>query len=111
MSIHSQPPVTLLLVSYNQEDTIGEAITGALEQDYPNLEIVVSDDASKDATFERIEACFRDYTGPHRIKILRNAENQGIGGNIDQAVRQSTGELIFIAGGDDVRYRRVSAPS
>ena len=102
MSIHSQPPVTLLLVSYNQEDTIGEAIAGALEQDYPNLEIVVSDDASKDATFERIEACFRDYTGPHRIKILRNAENQGIGGNIDQAVRQSTGELIFIAGGDDV---------
>lgn len=102
MNHPSRPPITLLLLSYNQEDYIGEAIAGAIAQDYPNLEIVISDDASKDATWERINASLHDYTGPHRIKLLRNPENLGIGGNIDQAVRQSTGELIFIAGGDDV---------
>lgn len=102
MSNNSLPRVTLLLVSYNQEDYIEEAIAGALAQDYPNLEIVISDDASKDATFERIQACFRAYSGPHQIKLLQNPQNLGIGGNIDQAVRQSSGELIFISGGDDV---------
>lgn len=102
MNHPSHPPITLLLLSYNQEDYIGEAIAGAIAQDYPNLEIVISDDASKDATWERIIASLHDYTGPHRIKLLRNPENLGIGCNIDQAVRQSTGELIFIAGGDDV---------
>ncbi|MBL8428786.1 MAG: glycosyltransferase family 2 protein [Dechloromonas sp.] len=102
MTPPSLPPVTLLLLCYNQQDTIAEALAGALAQDYPNLEIVISDDASRDATVEQIEPCLRDYAGPHRIKLLRNAENLGIGGNIDQAVRQSNGELIFIAGGDDV---------
>lgn len=98
----SLPPVTLLLLCFNQEDTIGEALAGALAQDYANLEIVVSDDASRDGTVAQIENCLRDYAGPHRIKLLCNGENQGIGGNIDQAVRQSSGELIFISGGDDV---------
>jgi len=102
MNHPSLPPVTLLLLCYNQEDTIVEALAGALTQDYPNLEIVISDDASKDRTVARIEGCLCNYTGPHRIKLLRNIENQGIGGNIDQAVRQSSGELIFIAGGDDI---------
>lgn len=102
MSKPSLPPVTLLVLCYNQEDYIGEAIAGALAQDYPNLEIVISDDASKDTTVERIEASLSNYAGAHRIKLLRNPENLGIGGNIDQAVRQSSGELIFIAGGDDV---------
>lgn len=102
MSLDSLPPVTLLLLCYNQQDIIGEAVAGALAQDYPNLEIVIADDASKDATVAQIKACLSDYAGPHRIKLLCNPENLGIGGNIDQAVRQSTGELIFIAGGDDV---------
>lgn len=102
MSTPPLPPVTLLLLCYNQQDIIDEAIAGALAQDYPNLEIVIADDASKDGTVEQIKACLDGYTGPHRIKLLRNPENLGIGGNIDQAVRQSTGELIFIAGGDDV---------
>jgi len=109
MSHPSHPPVTLLLVSYNQEDYIDEAIAGAVAQDYPNLEIVISDDASKDATWARINAYLGNYAGPHRVKLLRNPENLGIGGNIDQAVKQSTGELIFIAGGDDVSLpKRVS---
>ena len=102
MSHLPHPPVTLLLLCYNQQDLIGEALAGALAQDYPNLEIVISDDASKDATVARIEAALHGYAGPHRIKFLSNPENLGIGGNIDQAVRQSSGELIFIAGGDDV---------
>lgn len=102
MSNPSHPPATLLLLCYNQEECIGDAIAGALAQDYPNLEIVISDDASKDATVEQIEASLRNYAGPHRIKLLRNPENLGIGGNIDQAVRQSSGELVFIAGGDDI---------
>jgi hypothetical protein len=102
MSHNPLPPVTLLLLCYNQQYLIGEALAGALAQDYSNLEIVISDDASDDATVERIEAVVEGYAGPHRIKLLRNPENFGIGGNIDQAVRQSSGELIFIAGGDDV---------
>ncbi|MDZ7921047.1 glycosyltransferase [Rhodoferax sp.] len=92
----------MLLICFNQENSIDAAIDGALAQDYPNLEIVISDDASADNTYLRICDRVKDYEGPHTIKVLRNPKNMGIGGNLDQAVRQSHGALIFIAAGDDV---------
>lgn len=92
----------MLLISYNQRDKVSEAIAGALAQDYPNLEIVVSDDASTDDTFAVIEDCLRGYSGPHRVLVHRNSRNLGIGGNISEAVRRSSGDLIFITAGDDV---------
>ena len=53
-----KPLITFLLVSYNQEAYIREAIEGALAQTYSPLEIVISDDCSSDATFSLIkEAC------------------------------------------------------
>ena len=48
------PLMTMLLISYNQEKSIAAAIEGALAQDYQNLEIVISDDASADNTFSLI---------------------------------------------------------
>lgn len=104
------PPVTLLLISYKQQEYIGAAVAGALAQDYPNLEIIISDDASPDDTWNKIQEAVADYRGSHRLKLLHNEQNLGIGGNLDQAVRQSSGELIFIAGGDDISLpHRVSA--
>lgn len=109
MTNENLPLVTFLLLCYNQQDYIGEAIAGALDQDYSNLEIIIADDASQDATVATINAALKNYRGTHRIKRLFNENNLGIGGNIDQAVRQSSGELIFIAGGDDVSLpQRVS---
>lgn len=97
-----KPLVTMLLICFNQEDSIDAALEGALAQDYTNLEIVISDDASSDNTYSKIREKLDKYQGPHRIKLLQNSRNLGIGGNIDQAVRQSQGELIFITAGDDV---------
>lgn len=102
MNASALPRVTFLLLCYNQQDLIEEALDGALGQDYPNLEIVVADDASTDETVARIEERLAAYRGPHRVVLLCNPANLGIGGNIDHAVRQSSGELIFIAGGDDI---------
>ena len=46
----AEPKVSILIISYNQENYIAEAITSAVEQGYANLEVVVSDDASTDST-------------------------------------------------------------
>ena len=102
MAAYPLPKVTMLLISYNQEDKIREAINGALAQDYPNLEIVISDDASTDNTFAVIESCLQGYQGKHQLLIQRNPQNLGIGGNISEAVRRSSGELILITAGDDI---------
>ena len=46
----SDPKVSVLIPSYNQEDVIEQTVMSSLTQDYDDLEVVVSDDASTDGT-------------------------------------------------------------
>ncbi|SDV50066.1 glycosyltransferase family 2 protein [Chitinasiproducens palmae] len=96
------PLVSLLLITYRQRDTIAAAIAGALAQDYSPLEIIVSDDASDDGTFEAAAACLAGYAGPHRIVLRRNACNQGISAHLSALAALAQGELLFVAAGDDI---------
>ena len=99
----ADPPLaTMLVMAYQQEATIEEAIRGALAQTYSPLEIVISDDASADGTWAAIERAVAGYGGPHRLVLNRNAANLGIGAHINRMVSLSQGELLFIAAGDDI---------
>lgn len=97
-----QPLATMLLLAYQQQATIDAAIRGALAQTYSPLEIVISDDASTDATWAAIERAVAGYGGPHRLILNRNPENLGIGAHLNRMVGLSRGELLFVAAGDDV---------
>jgi glycosyltransferase involved in cell wall biosynthesis len=94
--------VSMLLIAYNQEGTVEAAIDAALAQDYSPLEIVVSDDASSDRTFELMQRRLAGYAGPHRVVLNRNERNLGIGAHLSRAAALSSGELLVIAAGDDV---------
>ena len=96
------PLATMLLIAYNQEASIGEAIAGALAQTYQPLEIFISDDASSDGTYATILAAVKGYDGPHRLVVNRNPVNVGIGAHLSLLVERSRGELLFVAGGDDI---------
>ena len=97
-----RPLATLLLLAYQQQATVAAAIEGALQQTYSPLEIVISDDASSDPTWAAIERAVAGYVGPHRLILNRNPVNLGIGAHINRMVVLSQGELLFVAGGDDV---------
>ncbi len=97
-----RPLVTMLVLAYNQQAFIAEAIAAALAQSYAPLEIVVSDDASSDGTWAAIEAAVAGYDGPHAVVLNRNPANLGIGANLNRMVALAHGELLFIAAGDDV---------
>lgn len=96
------PKASLLVITYNQEHLVEDALRGAISQDYENLEIIVSDDCSTDTTFEKVESFFSSYIGPHKVILNRNKNNKGIGGNLNKAVSLSSGDLIFVSAGDDV---------
>ncbi len=96
------PRVSMLLIAYRQEATVEAAIRGALAQTYSPLEIIVSDDASPDGTWDVIERVGRAHEGPHRLTLCRNPVNLGIGAHLDALVARSTGELLVVAAGDDV---------
>ena len=96
------PSMSFLMITYNQEKTIERALKSALAQDYPNLEIVICDDCSKDRTFEIASKIAAEYHGPFKIILQRNDPNLGIGANFHKAFTLATGEWLFMAAGDDI---------
>ena len=96
------PLVTFTLFTYNQESYVEKAIEAALEQNYPNLEIIISDDCSSDLTFEIIQNAVERYEGPHTVIIRRNQTNIGLADHINTVMNFAAGELIVAAAGDDI---------
>ncbi|MBT4792932.1 MAG: glycosyltransferase [Halobacteriovoraceae bacterium] len=95
----SLPKVTIMVITYNQEDYVCEALDSILIQDYPNIEVVVADDASKDRTPEILKEYERKF--PEIFKIILNKKNLGITGNSNIAFNASTGDFLVGLGGDD----------
>ena len=90
------------MLSYNQENYIEDALLSILNQDLQDLEVVISDDSSQDNSVYLIRNIVKNYKGIKKIIINVNDKNHGIVGNLNQAMQIASGDLIFIAGGDDI---------
>lgn len=101
-----RPLITFAIVSYNQEPFIREAIEAAFAQTYTPLEVIISDDCSKDRTFEIARQLAAAYSGPHRVRLNRNERTLGIAGQINGIMELSRGALVVGAAGDDVSLPR-----
>lgn len=96
------PSVSIVLLTFNQEQFVKEAFLSLLNQDLDNVEIVVSDDCSSDGTWECIGSVAKSYLGPKKIIYSKNTKNLGIVDNFAAAVNIASGDLIFMAAGDDI---------
>ncbi len=76
-----------------------QSIGAALSQDYPNLQVIVSDNASSDNT-EQVVRSFND----RRIKYVKNKENIGASGNFAQLVDLAEGEYFSWLQDDDLIF-------
>jgi glycosyltransferase involved in cell wall biosynthesis len=93
----NQPKVSILIPTYNQAQYIKQAIDSALGQDYPNLEVIVSDDASTDETKNIVEQ-YQD----ERLKYYRNEKNIGRVANYRKLLYEyATGDYVLTLDGDD----------
>jgi glycosyltransferase involved in cell wall biosynthesis len=90
--------VSIMIPAYNHAKFIAQAIESSLEQDYPNLEVVVCDDNSTDDTAFIIGTYLKDS----RLKIFRNESNLGKHGNYRKLLYQcATGDWAINLDGDD----------
>lgn len=94
--------VSFILLAYNQQQFVAEAIRGALAQTYQPLEIVISDDCSTDGTFDVIKAEVNAYRGPHQVIAMQMPRNMGIGEHVNQAFAKCSGRLVVGGAGDDI---------
>lgn len=100
MSNNNFPLVSFAIPSYNHEKYIGEMLDSCIAQTYPNIEVVVVDDASTDNSRRVIESYVQRY--PDIIRAEFNATNLGQALTARIAVRLTRGDYIAGNGSDDV---------
>ena len=98
------PKCSLLVLSYNQELFVEEAVKAAFAQTGDPVEIILSDDASSDASFEIMERLAGAYDGPHKVILNRNAENMGIIAHTTKVVDLATTDVLIPCYGDDIAF-------
>ncbi|MDP3263747.1 MAG: glycosyltransferase [Tabrizicola sp.] len=94
--------LSFVVMAYNQERYIADAVAAAFAQDHPDLEIVLTDDCSSDGTFAIMQDMAAAYTGPHRIILNRNTPNLGLIGHVNHLFSLATSDYLIYAAGDDI---------
>ena len=99
----SLPSVSAVLLSYNAELFIADAVRSVLAQDYDAMEVIISDDASADRTAEITQREVDRYRGPHRVVQRQRSENSGgVSAHLNEVLRHASGDIIVFFDGDDI---------
>ena len=92
------PLITIGVTCFNAASTIGRAVASALQQDWPNKEIIVVDDASSDTSEAVLETLVRHNP---EIRVIRHLINKGLAGAQNTIINNARGEFIAMFDDDD----------
>src|SRR6476661_4776701 len=90
-----RPLVSILIPNFNHAPYLGDAIGSVLAQSYDNVEVIVIDDGSTDAS-RAVAARFGN-----RIRYIWQ-ENRGLSAARNRGIRAATGEYIGLLDADDL---------
>lgn len=89
--------ISVVIGTYNRAAMVRQAIEAALKQLTPTDEIIISDDASTDSTWNALQ----EVAGDPRVRIFRRENNSGGVANWNFALSQTRGEFIALCSDDD----------
>ena len=92
------PFVSILTPAYYEEASIASALRGLTSIDYPNYEVIVINDGSKDRTVERVKPFLSDP----RVRLLDKKFNEGKAMALNDAIPCAKGDLILVMDADTI---------
>ena len=94
--------ISVVVICYNAETTIIQTLESIKEQTYPNIELVISDDYSKDSTVDTAKEWI-EKNGERFVNILllESKKNTGVVANCNRAINAAKGKYIQCVAGDD----------
>jgi GT2 family glycosyltransferase len=81
--------VSILITTYNSDNFLKTCLESALQQDYPDREIIIVDNASSDGT----RSVLREFET--RLRVIYNDTNRGFAAGQNQAITQARGDWLF----------------
>jgi cellulose synthase/poly-beta-1,6-N-acetylglucosamine synthase-like glycosyltransferase/peptidoglycan/xylan/chitin deacetylase (PgdA/CDA1 family)/spore germination protein YaaH len=92
------PPVSVVIAAYNEEAVIVRTVRSILDNGYDDIEVVVVDDGSKDATHRVLQD---SYGSDSRVRILTQA-NGGKSSALNRAIAQARNNILVAVDADTV---------
>jgi glycosyltransferase involved in cell wall biosynthesis len=93
------PLVSVVIASYNHEKFISETIESILGQDVDDLELIIVDDASKDASRDTIQ---KYAAKDPRVRVILHETNCGIAKTMNDGIAIARGKFLTCWASDDV---------
>lgn len=90
--------VSIITSCFNREATIGQAIESVLTQDYPDIEYIVVDGASKDNSLGIINKY------KNKIAKIISEPDKGMYEGINKGIKAATGDIVGLLHSDDFLY-------
>lgn len=94
----NKPKVSIIIPTYNREKIIEETLVSAINQDYNDYEIVITDNCSTDKTYDILKEYEKKYKN---IRVYQNSKNLGPVRNWKKAIELAKGKYIKILWSDD----------
>lgn len=98
------PTVSVIIPCYNHEQYIQACIQSIIGQTYPDIELIIIDDGSKDRSVEKIREleaqCRQRFV---RYRFLHRA-NRGLSATLNEALALSSGTYVCFIASDDLMY-------
>jgi glycosyltransferase involved in cell wall biosynthesis len=94
----SDPLISIVLCCYNGQRFIKQQIDSLLNQTYPNIEIIISDDGSTDGTVQILQ----EFRSEQRIQLFFQSTNLGSSQNFEFAVGKTHGDFVAFSDQDDI---------
>ena len=103
MKTEEKPLITVVTLTYCRFENIYNCISSVLNQDYPNIEYIISDDGSPNFEKEKIESFISKSKKSNlkELQVLTHEHNVGTVKNINGAYRAAQGQYIINVSGDD----------
>lgn len=95
--------VSVIVISFNSSKTILATLDSIKNQTYAYIELIISDDCSKDNTLEICSEWINENKKRFvRTSIMKSAQNTGIAGNCNRGCRAASGAWLKIIAADDI---------
>lgn len=92
--------VSVIMATYNCAETVAQSIESVLDQTYDNIEFIICDDGSSDATFEILKTYKSKF--PDKIVLIKNKENMKLPYTLNHCLKYVTGDYVARMDADDL---------
>lgn len=100
------PLVSVIMPAYNAETTIASSLESIITQDYPNIEIIIVNDASTDGTEKAARSVLE--RGGRPFRIITHKKNSGVAAARNTGIDVMHGEFLWFMDADDKAEKNLS---